>query len=921
MNSTKIAVVDIETTGNSYKRGDRIIQIAVVLIEGKRIKKTYSSFVNPMQPIPPFITELTKITEQDLDGAPVFSDIAPDISEMLKGAVFVAHNIQFDLPFLNGELTNAGYREFSGAAWDTVELSRALMPEAASFKLGDLTEDLSLDHDRPHQADSDAEATAELLMRLHKKVMDLPLLTVEQLYEQAKYLKSDLELFFAECMNEKKNNLSDLKQDLEVFRGIALKKKKPIDSKTYPEFNIEIESFIQQLVPGYQKRDAQLEMVDDILNAFNNKQHAIIEAGTGVGKTLGLLIPAVLKVSEGKKVLISTQTLQQQEQLLVNAEKINALLDDAILTTVLKGRSNYIHMLKFEQSLKDADRQYDTVLAKMQLLTWLTETETGDIDELNLSGGSLLYWNRIRHSGWYLEKNQDPWAERDFYSQSLLKAEYSDIVITNHAMLAADKTKEKQSFPAYDYLLLDEAHHLEETCRKQWGVRVDYMKVKFAINRLAGSNEDGLAEKLEMILRKYSIDAQLLNPDNWERLHQESDSSFYQLGHYFKNNVKRQKGIQKHSLLLNDVDQGGWQHVKYSFERLLAELKACLKIISNQLEQLGKKKNKLTVQEKAVIEDAGSLCMEWERIIEMIRMLFIRKHEQHVKWIEGDLRSVPGSLIIVANEMDISNKIQQSFFSNQFPSAAVSATLAVNGSFRHFIEAAGLRESALIVKQYESPFDYKKNVRLMVPNDLPDIKSVTAEEYVEWITGHLAVIAEATSGRMLVLFTSHEMLRNTYELIKESQQMEDFVLIAQGISAGSRTKLSKNFRKFDKAVLFGTSSFWEGLDIPGEDLSCLVMVRLPFSPPDEPLIKAQWEKARSENRNPFQEVSLPKAVLRFRQGFGRLIRHENDRGIFMVFDRRLISTYYGKAFTESIPKLRVEEKNLDECIFDIEEWL
>ncbi|MDZ5711985.1 ATP-dependent DNA helicase DinG [Jeotgalibacillus haloalkalitolerans] len=920
MRSEKIAVVDIETTGNSYRRGDRIIQFAVVLIENMSVTETYSSFVNPVQPIPPFITELTGITEQDVADAPDFKMIAPRIQEMLKGAVFVAHNVQFDLPFLNGALRNADLNEFSGPAWDTVELSRALMPEAASFKLGDLTENLLLEHDRPHQADSDALATAELLISLHNKVMNMPLLTVEQLAGQSAFLKSDLDLFFELCIEEKKKNLTDLPDELEVFRGIAIRKKQLVQKSHFKKPEIEIENFISELVPGYQKREAQLQMITDILTAFQTQSHAVIEAGTGVGKTLGLLIPAVIKVNEGKKICITTQTLQQQDQLLETAGKINALLHNSLATAVLKGRSNYIHMMKFEQSLKENDRQYDTVLAKMQLLTWLTETETGDIDELNLSGGSLLYWNRIRHSGWYLDKNQDPWAERDFYSYSLKKAEQADIVITNHAMLAVDKLKDTGTFPRYDHLMIDEAHHLEETCRNQWGIRLDYMKIKFAISRLTGSQEDGISEKLHSILNKHKISCDYFHPESWDRLNQETDASFYQLGLYFKNHVKRQKGFQKQKLLLQG-DHSDWKYVKYSFERLLNELKNCLKTLLKQLEAIGKKKTKLTVHEKAAVEDAGALFQEWERLIEIIRTLFIRKHDQYVNWIEGDLRSIPGSLTIVANELDLKDKIQHAFFDDSLPAVAVSATLAVNDSFDHFIQSSGLAGKKLIINKYESPFDYRNHVRLMVPNDLPDIKSVTPEEYVEWITGHLAVIAEATSGRMLVLFTSHEMLRNTYELIKESQQMEDFVLIAQGISAGSRTKLSKNFRKFDKAVLFGTSSFWEGLDIPGEDLSCLVMVRLPFSPPDEPLVKAQWERAKSENRNPFQEVSLPKAVLRFRQGFGRLIRHENDRGIFMVFDRRLLSASYGKAFTDSIPEMKVEEKSLDECIFDIEEWL
>ncbi|WP_166805740.1 ATP-dependent DNA helicase DinG [Jeotgalibacillus sp. R-1-5s-1] len=923
MESKKIAVVDIETTGNSVKKGDRIIQIAIVLIENNQIVETWSSFVNPMQPVPVFITELTGITNQDVTTAPSFEQIAPEVLSKLEGAVFVAHNIHFDLPFLNGELHLAGFNSWSGLVLDTVELSRVLLPTVGSFKLTDLTADFELDHDRPHQADSDALATAQLFLSLVSKAFTMPLVTLERLAKESVYLKSDIQVLFNHLITAKKQKLEDLPGHLEVYRGIAIRKKVRPDRKTDQYGPLDAESFLKQLLPGYVKRDAQLKMIHHILHSFEQKKHAVIEAGTGIGKTHGLLIPAVIKAREGHKTVITTHTLHQQAQMQDNAIRdIQHLLDGSVRFAVLKGKSNYIHMMKYDQSLQEDDSQYDIVLTKMQILTWLTETETGDGDELNLTGGGLLFWNRISHNGWFLNREEDPWEKYDYFAWSVSLAKEADVIITNHSLLASDQLKDQKLLPDYHYLMIDEAHHLEEVSRKQWGVQLDFMKIKFAIGQLSPSSGDSIYTRLQAAARKAGVSIAKAEVE-FDRLNEEADASFHQLGTWFKANVKRKPGVQKHMLALDpDVKESrDWLKIAYAFERFLAEMKNWRNTLETMLDQLRKNRSKLTDKHKADVEEAYAFLQEWHEMIEMIRNLFIRSSDHLVIWAEGDMRSIPGSLTMSAREIDISRKIKSAFFKDEIPAAAVSATITVNNSFQYFMHATGLTHSSADCLTLTSPFDYQKQVRLMVPGDLPDIKAVSPEEYVEWITSHLSVIAEATAGRMLVLFTSHEMLRNTYELIKESNLMEDFVLIAQGITAGSRAKLSKNFQKFDKAVLFGTSSFWEGLDIPGENLSCLIMVRLPFSPPDEPLIRTQWEIAKANNRNPFNEISLPKAVLRFRQGFGRLIRHEQDRGVFIVFDRRITTASYGRAFTDSIPAIKVEERNLDSIIDEIEHWL
>ena len=237
------------------------------------------------------------------------------------------------------------------------------------------------------------------------------------------------------------------------------------------------------------------------------------------------------------------------------------------------------------------------------------------------------------------------------------------------------------------------------------------------------------------------------------------------------------------------------------------------------------------------------------------------------------------------------------------------------------MNSLGLQRGTCHVEQIPSPFCYDEQVQLVISNDLPEINTVSLQDYISEIGEHIISIAEATKGRLLILFTSYDMLRKTYELIKESGFLREYSLLAQGITGGSRTRLVRNFQRFEKAILLGTSSFWEGIDIPGEDLSCLVMVRLPFSPPDEPLTEGKCLEIKKSGGNPFYDYSLPEAVIRFKQGFGRLIRTRNDKGVMIIFDRRVISTQYGKVFLESLPMIQAKEMNIDQTVDLINKWL
>ncbi|MEW9500184.1 ATP-dependent DNA helicase DinG [Jeotgalibacillus marinus] len=928
MLNNKMAVVDIETTGNAAKKGDRIMQIAIVLIENNEIVDTYSSYVNPQQPIPPFIVELTGITNQMVKEAPLFHLIAPEIKKRLEGAVFVAHNVHFDLPFIQTEMQEAEFPEWQGSIIDTVELARILLPTTDSFKLTELTAQFALSHDRPHQADSDALATAHLLIQFIDKLNELPLVTIEKMQHLAVHLKSDIALLLTSMIRGKRKNICNLREDIEVVRGIALKKDPLLnDKEKYSETKeMKVQSILQKAFPHYEKREAQLDMMNQVDESLQKGIHLAVEAGTGVGKSMAYILPAVKYAKKGNRVVISTQTVQLQQQILQKeARLIEQQLDGDIQFALLKGRRHYLHLFKFEQALAEDEAQYDVILTKMQLLTWLTETSNGDVDELNLTSGGRLFWNRIRHDGWFLGEENDPWKEKDFYLRALNKANNAQIVITNHSMLVHDTNRKQPLIPKHDYLVIDEAHHFEDTCRRQWGQQLDYMNLKYTIGQLGGDNQDLLVGRLSKLLDQLneSKNSKKMTDEFICDLSAEADASFQQLSSLLKSSSSVRHGTQKYTLqLTQDVKSSSyWKGVGYAFERLLSHMKQVDRVLQHNLDLAKKSTKKLTDAKKALTEEIYSFLLVWSEWMDAIRLFFLKNEEDRVMWLEGDLRSLPGSLTLTSRSIHVQQEINDHFFTQKRSVILTSATLTVDGSFQFFLSGLGVDKATINCVIHPSPFDYKQSVRLMVPKDLPDIKSVSQEEYVEMVTDHLIAMGQATKGRMLVLFTSHEMLRHTYELMKDSGLMEDFVLMAQGITNGSRTKLTRNFQRFDKAILFGTSSFWEGIDIPGEDLSCLVMVRLPFSPPDEPLTKAQSDEVKHNGGNPFLEVSLPKAVIRFRQGFGRLIRHEQDRGLIVVFDRRLIMTSYGDHFLSSIPSIPIEERELNSIVKEIDHWL
>ncbi|MCC3358355.1 ATP-dependent DNA helicase DinG [Bacillus sp. REN16] len=919
----RFVVVDLETTGNSPKKGDKIIQFAAVVIEDGEIIERFATFVNPKQDIPVFIEQFTGISNEVVANAPDFSIVAPEIISSFKDSYFVAHNVPFDYSFLQEELAQCGFENFHCPTIDTVELSRVMLPLADSYKLGQLAETLSLTHENPHQADSDAEVTAEILLKILLKIEQLPLVTVQKLYSLSTSFKSDIREILSEFLDEKSTHV-DKETRFDIYRGLALHKKTKKKEKRKQKSNTYTETF-HSVLHDFSFRQGQREMVQTIHHAMETNQHAMIEAGTGIGKSIAYLLPAIYISKMRGRCMISTNTLQLQHQLLEkDIAKIREILSFDFEVALLKGRGNYLSLRKFEQILYENTDNYDEILTKAQILVWLTETATGDIDEINLPSGGKLLWERVKSTIENPGFEDSIWASRSFYQKARKAAEKADIVITNHALLLQDIENHFEILPSYDFLILDEAHRFEALAKRQIGFHIHYLSIHSVLMRIGLLDTNDLLAKSSKLMERNGFETDSFMHVN--QIIKEIRASVNDFFRMIRSHVlmKQREENEKNRIqyILDSVHESGaqWQEANEQLTKLSIYKKELINQVQYQRQLVIQNKNLLTQLQLGLFNDyilSIELLVEKCSIIESI----VAANENQMTWIEIDPRGPVNSATLHAEPTEVSAFLADQFFTFKKSVIMTSATLTVDGSFSYMIEKLGLDDFQPITLSIPSPFDFERQAALMVPTDLPLVNSVSQDEFVDSISNHIVEIANKTNGRMLILFTSYEMLQKTYMNLKNRLQLEQFVLIAQSITGGSRAKLTKNFQAFDKAILLGTSSFWEGVDIPGEDLTALIIVRLPFAPPNDPIFTVRAKEIEGKGGDAFKDLSLPEAIIRFKQGIGRLIRSEQDKGVIFVFDRRIITTRYGKQFLTSVPKMQFFHKPLAELLGHVEDWL
>ncbi|MDA9469969.1 helicase C-terminal domain-containing protein [Enterococcus sp. 5H] len=911
------AVVDIETTGTD-PTVDRIIQFGCVLIQDGEIISRFATDINPNQAISKQIQHLTGISNSRVRKAPYFEDVALTIYNLLADTVFVAHNIYFDYSFLTHELVRCGAPKLKIPGIDTVELAQIFLPTEKSFRLGDLADSLGLIHENPHQADSDAQVTAELLLLIEAKMRRLPLITMEAIDRLSQLTGMDTSAYIHEIYEEMKQNIQPLPKEQHVVSGIALRRKEVtlFEEKLYGESIFPVKKKAKEKVFGQiiGYRSEQSRMMNLVYEHFINDEHKdlFVEAATGIGKTLGYLFPLSYLATPENPVIISTVSIVLQNQL---AEKdipfANQLCPKPLQATIIKSHRHYIDLQRFKATLNSPVKQKQYALYQMGVLVWLLETETGDLDELQLTNFNHIFWKEVAHRGVDFLSDQDNLYQEDFVRFLYKKVKQSNVLIVNHAFLAQETLRELPILPKSSYLIIDEAHHLPDIAGKIANRQFNYASFK---KQVAGYlEEEQLFDQVMQVFKQEKEGQRLLRIycKALGDLVEEFSDLFYEINQLFP---KEQQVMEPVLLTKQRFD-----HLSLTGERSIQKIEVLLSEmleIQERIQQLiTKYLDKYTASDRIIFV---SLLQFFDRVEYLYECFDIYVNQWQPRWIKEYSQSIQGNSLLSINDLDASILPETIWYARYQRILYTGGTLKFGNDKKYLPEKLGLTD--IVFKTLPDPYNYEKNARLFIPSEAIAISQAKTAEFSAYIASVLQELAQLDRS-VLVLFTSHEVLSSVYYRLHPLFLNEGRELLAQGIS-GSREKILKRFAHSKNSVLLGADSFWEGVDLPGETLSLLVVTRLPFENPKRPFVKARYDYLEEKGIQAFTHEALPKAALRLRQALGRLIRSEKDKGALIVLDRRLITAKYGKRMIKALPKnLPVKETSIEEIVSELKEFL
>ncbi|MFC5531790.1 ATP-dependent DNA helicase DinG [Cohnella yongneupensis] len=935
----KFAVLDFETTGLSSDK-DHIIQVGLALVdETGAIHSTYGSYVKPPVPIPADITRLTGIKDADVASAPEIEEMLSELVPHLQGAILVGHSVEFDTHFLQAALDRSGYLPFAGRLLDTLELSRLLFPTQSSYSLSSLTQSLGITHDRPHQADSDATATAELFAFCLNKLRGLPMFTLQRLNGMFDPDRSDLGWFIAHTLAWRETQPFVHETDLHHFRQFAMKvtdwgeegtdrdREKDaaaameiLREMSFDEYVDQVRDNLRELLPAYEAREGQSIMFREVMEALQDDAHLLVEAGTGTGKSLGYLLPSLYYgLKESKKIVVSTHTIQLQEQLRErDLPLLQKVLPMPFQAAVFKGRNNYLCLRKFEnrQHMPEHALNREDAIIRGGMTVWLGETLRGEAEELNIGGRNKDEWDIVASDAASCLNRACPWFRKCFYHRARFDAGKADLVITNHALLFTDLRAEHRLLPAYERLIVDEAHHLEDVASQHLGQKTGHSALAIPLQRLWKDARTGLVPQLISAISATSVveatewveKLELITPklheirEAWERW---MEALYGLLAAYA---AADESGNLTLRIKPEELPKE-WESLSVDGNNVIQLLSDLIRPLDKLASEIRESTDELTMQ--GMITDLSGVLKDLQGIRTDAQSFVALGKPEFVYWLEGHSQYRGRSVWIYGAPADVSGLLKEGVFDRKSSVVMTSATLTVDKSFRYVTEQLGLdsaeRDGKLKTALLPSPFKYREQALVLIPRDFPNIKGRDGDaKFISALTESLAEAAKTVGGRMLVLFTSHRMLRTVYDPLKAMLEPSSIQVLGQGVDAGSRSRLTQQFTNNPASVLLGTSSFWEGIDLPGDTLTCLAIVRLPFQPPNHPVAEAKAEKLQAENKSPFMKLSLPQAVIKFKQGFGRLVRTTTDRGIVLLYDTRVIDTNYGKYFLYSLPGPKME---------------
>ena len=932
--------LDVETTGLDTDV-DEIIEVAAVKFQGTTVLETFQRFVRPQYAVPLKITQFTHIDPADLDAAEPFAVVKPDLVRFVKTYPIVGHSVGFDLRMLAAQGV-----AFGQPRYDTFDLATLLLPNQSSYSLVAIAAFLGVPHPDAHRALADAETTRAVFVALLERIAALRDDQIQDIARLGNQIEWSLRpVFDAEAKRRAFGAMnSPLSSRLSAEPGVPWRHLLPLEPISKPEaLDPEmVRAFfatgglLNQVFPGYEPRTPQIDMTLAVAAAFTEEDTVLIEAPTGTGKSLAYLVPAAQwAANHGKRVVISTNTINLQDQLFgkdiptlqhvvahatihstgVEVQPFNAAL--------LKGRSNYLCLRRYDQLRQSPTPTTDQAKALIKIGLWLSDTTTGDRAEVALQEGEQRTWNDVNVTLETCTGPRCPVFDRCFFYAARRTAEAAHLVIVNHALLVSDLKADGKVLPTYDHVVIDEAHHLEDVATDQLGWQVDqHALVRFLDGvwtaggvRIVG----GVLSELTNHFR--GSGATPADADRAEgfaaALRSEVERArlaVYQLWTQLKTFVERTSRDNSYDLRVRlTPDQrksAGWITVQGAWEQVMLPLAEIGRGLAKLEEHIRGLEDKELIDYDVLVLQLGGYA-NWAIDTALAGAALMYGDPDSIHWVAWDKQR--DTLRLHQAPLHVGPLLHEKLFAHKAAVVLTSATLSIDHTFDYVKDRLGLNDAPIEEVQLESPFDYPRSTLLYLPTDMPEPNDKTYQETLE---NTLIELAKATGGRMLVLFTSNSALRQTYRAIQEPLELHDIVVLGQNID-GSRRSVLQRFKETPRAVLLGTSSFWEGVDVVGDALSVLVVAKLPFAVPNDPIFAA-----RSDGfKDAFSEYAVPQSILKFKQGFGRLIRSKDDRGIVAVLDRRLLSKRYGQQFLGSLPQTTTQRGTLQGLPLAAARWL
>lgn len=906
-----VVVLDTETTGLSHRENE-LIEIAAARLRGREIVDRFDTFVKPSGLIPAEITELTSITNADVAHAPSAEGAVAALAEFVGGAPVIAHNAAFDRGFIEAV---SGGSEVSDIWIDSLALSRIALPRLSSHKLASMAELFGC-ASVSHRANADVEALCGVWRILLCGLDDLPLGLMRRLadmHPDVPWSYRPIFSFLAGSHPDAVFSLVSARHDiLAADSSSAAGSSARIDADELPGLNLpsreEVEAcfepagLVNRMYPGYEPRVEQMQMAAEVRDALATSSHLVIEAGTGVGKSIAYLVPFAQAAKRNNiTVGIATKSNNLADQLMYHElPRLAREIEGGLTYCALKGYDHYPCLRKLERLARASEVHTtrdpaDTLTAIAVIYAYACQSPAGDLDGLGIR------WRSVRKADLTTSSRECARRLCPFYPDKCMvhgsrrRAARADVVVTNHSLLFRNVAADGKILPPIRHWVVDEAHSIEGEARRQWAVTVSADESRSIFERLGGARIGSLGR----ITRDLAA----------------SDAATLFMGL----TAKATSSTQRASLAMADLfdavrdlarsarSDSGYDTANMWIGREVRESAAWgvfAEVANTAIDALDEASKNLASLVETVAEEKPELVADVadgrRRLKELhdgLKLVVEGTNDRYVYSCQVNRRIKAGGESLSAERLDIGEALAENWLPEMHTAIFASATMTVSGSFDHFTHAVGLdrlgRESFQAL-HLDSSYDFERNMAVVVAGDIPDPRNRAA--YLDALENLLVDVHVAMGGSTLTLFTNRRDMEELFDRVSPRLSKGGLALDCQKKNTSAKI-LRDRFLSDETSSLFALKAFWEGFDAAGDTLRCVVIPKLPFSSPTDPL---SCERGVREDRA-WARYSLPEAVLEVKQAAGRLIRTSTDAGVLVLADSRLVTKGYGKKFLSSLP--------------------